>query len=183
MFDTVLHREYIFLSYLLGLLPPDEKAELDLEGKLQLEYYKLQKTFEGAIELEQTPGVYEPASAKSAVGQEQKQPLDEIIEKINEQYKGIFTEADRVMLGSIVTSMMADEKANKLARSSDPKIFMDSVLPKLFGDIAMDSYMDAETQHTEMQNAYKSLFEDKAKYKAFMGVMAEMMYRFFRGTV
>ena len=52
--------------------------------------------------------------------------------------------------------MMADEKANKLARSSDPKIFMDSVLPKLFGDIAMDSYMDAETQHTEMQNAYKS---------------------------
>ena len=180
MFDTDLHKEYIFLSYLLGLLPPDEKAELDLEGKLQLEYYKLQKTFEGAIELEQTPGVYEPASAKSAVGQEQKQPLDEIIEKINDLYKGPFTEADRVMLGTIVHSMMADEKANKLARSSDPKIFMDSVLPKLFGDIAMDSYMDAETQHTEMQNAYKSLFEDKAKYNAIMRAVGAVVYRDMR---
>ena len=102
MFDTDLHKEYIFLSYLLGLLPPDEKAELDLEGKLQLEYYKLQKTFEGAIELEQTPGVYEPASAKSAIGKEQKRPLDEIIEKINEQYKGIFTEAEALFAGIVL---------------------------------------------------------------------------------
>ena len=140
----------------------------------------IEEGFEGAIELEQTPGVYEPASAKSAVGQEQKQPLDEIIEKINDLYKGPFTEADRVMLGTIVHSMMADEKANKLARSSDPKIFMDSVLPKLFGDIAMDSYMDAETQHTEMQNAYKSLFEDKAKYNAIMRAVGAIVYRDMR---
>lgn len=180
MFDADLHREYIFLRYLIGLLPEDKAAMLDLEGKLQLEYYKLQKTFEGALELDKAPGVYEPANAKSVTRPEEKQPLDEIIEKINEQYKGTFTEADRVMTETIVRTMMADEKAGKLARSSDPQIFMDSILPKLFGDIAMDSYMDAETQHTEMQNAYKSLFEDKAKYNAIMHAVGAIVYRDMR---
>ena len=180
MFDANLHREYLFLKYLLGLLPEDKVAMLDLEGKLQLEYYKLQKTFEGSLELEKATGVYEPASARSVTRPEEKRPLDEIIEKINEQYKGVFTDADRVMTETIVRTMMADDKAGKLARSSDPQIFMDSILPKLFGDIAMDSYMDAETQHTEMQNAYKSLFEDKAKYNAIMRAVGAIVYRDMR---
>ena len=51
MFDKDLHREYIFLSYLIKLLPRDKTQMIYLEGKLQLEYYKLQKTFEGAITL------------------------------------------------------------------------------------------------------------------------------------
>lgn len=71
MFDADLHREYVFVSYLLGLIPAETTAMIDLEGKLQLEYYKLQKTFEGAIELEEATGVYPPASAKGAVKPEE----------------------------------------------------------------------------------------------------------------
>jgi hypothetical protein len=41
-------------------------------------------------------------------------------------------------------------------------------------------YMDAETQHTEMQNAYKSLFEDKAKYNAIMRAVGTIVYRDMR---
>lgn len=180
MFDTELHKEYIFIRYLLVLLPSDKVSMLDLDGKLQLEYYKLQKTFDGAIELEQATGVNEPATTRSAIGPEQKQPLDEIIEKINALYGGPFTEADRVMTETIAHTMMADQQAEKLVRSSDPQIFMDSILPKLFGDIAMDSYMDAETRHSEMQNAYKSLFEDKAKYNAIMRAVGSIVYRDMR---
>lgn len=180
MFDVDLHKEYVFICYLLGLLPAETTAMIDLEGKLQLEYYKLQKTFEGAIELNEETGVYSPASAKGAIKPEEKQPLDEIIEKINEQYKGQFTDADRVMTETIVRSMMANERAGTLARSSDPQIFMDSILPKLFGDIAMDSYMDAETRHSDMQNAFKSMFEDKAKYNAIMRAVGTIVYRDMR---
>ena len=87
MFDTDLHKEYVFLSYLLGLIPPETTTMIDLEGKLQLEYYKLQKTFEGAIMLKEETGVYTPASAKGAVKPEEKQPLDEIIEKMQASRK------------------------------------------------------------------------------------------------
>lgn len=62
MFDEELHKENVFCAYLLKLLPPDEVSPLDLEGKLQLEYYKLQKTFAGTIELEHAKGVYEPVT-------------------------------------------------------------------------------------------------------------------------
>ena len=51
MFDKDLHKEYVFLSDLIGLLPVDKTAMIDLEGKLKLEYYKLEKTFEGAIQV------------------------------------------------------------------------------------------------------------------------------------
>ena len=46
MFDADMHKEYLFLSYLIGLLPEEKEEPIDLDGKLKLEYYKLQKTFE-----------------------------------------------------------------------------------------------------------------------------------------
>ena len=44
---------------------------------MKLEYYKLQKTFAGAIELEHAKGVYEPVTQKGALGHDPKEPLDE----------------------------------------------------------------------------------------------------------
>ena len=38
MFDKELQKEYIFCSYLIGLLPKDPVELIDLEGKLKLEY-------------------------------------------------------------------------------------------------------------------------------------------------
>lgn len=109
MFDKDLHKEYVFCSYLLNLLPPEAVSMIDLEGKLKLEYYKLQKTFEGSIELQETKGVYEPAKHKGAMGGDSKEPLDEIIEKINEKFKGAFTDGDRVLLNALHTKLMADK--------------------------------------------------------------------------
>lgn len=98
MFDKELYQEFVFCSYLLKLLPPTSGEPIDLEGKLKLEFYKLQKTFDGAIALQpDTKGVYEPAKLKGAMGLEQDEPLDEIIQKINERYKGNFTDGDRVL--------------------------------------------------------------------------------------
>lgn len=44
----------------------------------------------------------------------------------------------------------------------------------------MDSYMDAETRYSDMQNAYKSLFENKAKYNAIMRAVEAVIYREMR---
>lgn len=173
MFDKDLHKEYVFCSYLLNLLPPEAVSMIDLEGKLKLEYYKLQKTFEGSIELQETKGIYEPAKHKGAMGGDSKEPLDEIIEKINEKFKGAFTDGDRVLLNALHTKLMADKKLTKMARSSDPQIFAESIFPKAFGDAAQDSYM-------ESQDTYTSLFEDQNKYNAIMSALADVVYREMR---
>ena len=170
MFDKDLHKEYLFCSYLLGLLPVETVSMIDLEGKLKLEYYKLQKTFEGAIELQNGKGVYEPAKQKGAMGLDSKEPLDEIIDKINEKYKGNFSQADKVLLSALKDRLMSDEKLSKMAKSSDPQIFTESIFPKAFGDAAQDSYIESE-------DSYKTLFEDQLKYNAIMSALADVIYR------
>ena len=176
MFDKDLHKEYVFCSYLISLLPAEGDGFVDLEGKLKLEYYKLQKTFEGAIQLEETKGVHEPATKKGAMGLNEKQPLDEIIEKINEKFKGDFTDRDRVLLSTLRDKLMGDKKLASMAKSSDPQIFTESIFPKAFGDTAMESYL-------ESQDTYTSLFEDRSKYNAIMYALADFVYREMRRSV
>ena len=175
MFDKDLHKENVFLSYLLGLIPPEKTQMIDLEGKLKLEYYKLQKTFEGAITLKEETGIFNPASAKSVVKPEEKQPLDEIIEKINEQYKGDFTEGDKVLLTALRAKLMSNTKLQTMARTSDQQIFAESIFPKAFETAAQDSYM-------ESQDTYTALFEDKDKYKAIMCALGSIVYREMRAN-
>lgn len=138
-----------------------------------MEYYKLQKTFAGAVELEHAKGIYEPVTQKGALGHAPKEPLDEIILKINEKFKSEFTNADRVLLTALHDRLLADPKLAKLARSSDPQIFTESIFPKAFDTAAQDSYLEA-------QDTFSSLFEDTSKYKAIMSALAEWLYGEFR---
>ena len=173
MFDKDLHREYIFLSYLIKLLPPDKTQMIDLEGKLQLEYYKMQKTFEGAITLKEEIGTYTPAAAKGSVNPEDEKPLDEIIRKINERYKGKFTEADKVLVSTIFSKLMKNTKLLNQAGTGDPLIFAESIFPSEFHSTALDSYI-------ELQETYGDLFKNQAKYNAIMYTLCSIIYREMR---
>jgi len=174
MFDGDMHRQYLFLSYLIGLLPGDSEEPVDLlDGKLKLEYYKLQKTFEGEIQLDRVDGQYVPAAQKAQQGRQQKSTLDEILKKINEKYKGAFTEADRVMIDALHAKLISDKKLESSARTVDPRIFAESIFPAAFGTAAMESYM-------ESQDSYSSLFENKSKYDAVMSALAGVIYREMR---
>ncbi|MBO4378252.1 MAG: type I restriction endonuclease subunit R [Clostridia bacterium] len=175
MFDKDLHKEYAFLGYLLGLIPAEPVQMIDLEGKLKLEYYKLRKAFEGAIPLEEKPGIFDPAGKPGDAQPEENQPLDEIIAKINEQYKGEFTPADRVMLTALRDRLMGDARLQTMAKTSDPQIFAESIFPKAFGNAAQDSFM-------ESQETYKSLFENTAKYNAVMRALSTIVYREMRNA-
>ena len=101
--------------------------------------------------------------------------MDEILDKINEKYKGDFTDGDKVMLGALHDKLMSDEKLASSARTTDPRIFVESIFPSAFGNAAMDSYM-------ESQDSYQSLFEDKSKYNAIMDALAGVIYREMRST-
>lgn len=173
MFDKELHREYVYCSFLVGMLPEESVKMADIEKMLQLEMYKLEKTFEGDISLGDESGVYEPAKPKNAAAPEGKDPLDEIIARINEKYKGNFTPADRVMINALADKLRGNTKLANMAASSDPQIFAESIFPQAFSDAAQDSYM-------ESQETYSSLFEDQSKYNAIMSTLAEMLYREMR---
>ena len=171
-FDKDMHKEYVFCSYLLKLLPNTTVEMLDLEGALKLEYYKLEQTFKGDITLRKAPGIYEPASGKGNTVPEAKEPLEEVIKKINQLFNGNFTDGDRVLLYALHDKLRGDKKLAKIAKSSDPQVFSESIFPKTFDEVAQDSYV-------EQTEAFTSLFENKSKYKAVMTVLADMLYKEF----
>lgn len=172
MFDAEMQKEYIFCSYLLRLLPPEPTQMIDLDGALKLEFYKLNKTFTGAIKLIDQSGEYVPGKGKGQASPESKEPLEEVIQKINELFGGDFTEADRVLIYALHDRLKADKKLEKVAQSSNPQVFSESIFPKVFDDVAQDSYV-------EQTEAFTSLFQNKSKYNAIMTALAGMLYREF----
>ncbi len=174
MFDKQLHKEYLFCSYLSRLLPVEVNTPWDLENRVKLEYYRLEKTFEGAIALQEKKVALEPEQVKKGVAMNaKKDPLDTIIEAINEAYKGAFTDADRVLIGALREKLLADKKLRKAAKADGQQIFEKNVFPKVFEDTAQKSY-------TESVDTYTKLFEDGAKYQAIMKALAKELYRELR---
>ena len=172
MFDESMHKEYIFCSYLLRLLPNETIDMMDIENALKLEFYKLEKTFKGEIALKNESESYKPSSTKSSAAPEKKEPLEEVIERINELFAGNFTESDKVILTILRDRLKEDKKLRKVARSSDWKMFDESIFPKTFDDVAQDSYV-------EQTEAFTALFENKSKYSAIMRALSEMLYKEF----
>ena len=172
MFDVPMQKEYVFCSYLLRLLPAEPVKMIDLEGALRLEFYKLEQTFKGDIALTDAAGVYEPAGGKGKATPEPKEPLEEVINKINELFAGNFTDADRVLIYALHDKLKDDKKLKKIARTSDAQVFSESIFPKTFDEVAQDSYV-------EQTEAFTSLFQNKSKYKAIMSALAGMLYKEF----
>lgn len=175
MFDKELHNEYILCSYLAKLLPSDQTQNFDLDNRVKLEYYRLEKTYEGAIELEATPGSWKPTQPKRAGGQKDRlSPLDEIIARINEEFFGDFTDADRVMVDTLYSKMQKDARVKKAAKSNDRQVYERSIFPGIFDTTAQEAYME----NTE---AYEQLFLDAEKYRIIQQALAERLYKELHG--
>ena len=178
MFDKALHDEYVFCSYLAKMLPPDPSIPFDLGNKVKLEYYSLEKTFEGTIPLaKEAAGVYDPQKVKKPVKMEETlSPLEEVIAKINEQFVGEFTEGDRVMITALHEKLKNNKKLIKSAKTDGQQIFENNIFPQLFDDAAQEAYI-------ESTETYTKLFEDAAKYRTIMTILAHAMFNEFRAAM
>lgn len=176
MFDKDMHSEYIFCSYLAKVLPEDPTVPFDLGDKVKLEYYNLKKTFEGSIELDNVKGAYEPAKLKKTVKTTDVfSPLEQVIDKINEQYKGTFTEGDKVVITTLHQKLKDNKKLMNAAKTDGKQIFVKNIFPQVFDDIAQEAYI-------ESTETYTKLFEDATKYRAVMSALAQVMFDEFRST-
>ena len=175
MFDRDLHKEYVFCSYLVHLLPSEDGDVWDLGNKVTLEYYKLEETFTGSISLDKdTYGQYETATIKNtSVQQEKKSQLDEVIEKFNEHYAGEITDGDRVLAGILMQKMSTDADLRRSAQQDGEQIFVNSTFSKAYDKTAMDSFK-------ESREVFAALFSDPKKYAALKQALAEIMYRELR---
>lgn len=171
MFDKQMHNEYIFCSYLVKVIPADPMMPFDLGDRVKLEYYNLEKTYEGSISLlNEENGVYEPAKLKKTVKMtETFSPLEQVIDKINQQYIGNFTDGDKVVISTLHEKLKNNKKLRKAAKTDGRQIFEKNIFPQLFEDVAQEAYI-------ESTETYTKLFEDAGKYRAIMNALAQAIF-------
>lgn len=135
IFDKELHKFNAFAKFLRTKLPRDRET-VDIDDKVILEYYKLQKSFEGSIKLEN--------SASGVVGikggiigkDKKKDPLSIIIENVNAKFGTDFTEADKILM-QICNDMVNNKKLNSFGKNNNIETFK-FMYNEQFDDMVLD---------------------------------------------
>jgi len=87
------------------------------DDQVDLEYYRLQKIYSGEIDLDagDSVEVKSPTDVGTGKAQEDKKPLSDIIEVVNERFGTDFTEEDRLFFEQIKEKACADDHIIKTA--------------------------------------------------------------------
>lgn len=139
--DIELHKLYIYLNYLLKKLPRNVSDGVYLADDVALQYYRNDKVFEGSISLEIQGGTeLKPTShGKGGGGDDEKERLSSIIERLNERFGTEFTETDMLSRDQIKEDMLKDDNLAQKAQNntkdnfkfSYEKAFLDFVISRM----------------------------------------------------
>ncbi len=170
--DTDSEKFFAYAKLLQTRLPKRDLSEvIQLDDEIALEYYRLQKIKEGAIELHKNEdgelsGITEAGLKRQ---KEEEALLSEIINVLNDRFGTEFEEADKLFFDQIETELMEDEtlKMQAVANKIDTfkYAFDDKFIEKLIG--RMD----------QNQDIFEKILEDKAFGSLVKELMMKKVYK------
>ena len=114
--DSELERLSSFGRLLLPSLLPAREEPIHLGDEVSLEYYRLERVSSGAI-LHEAPEPYvvSPSAVGTGNPDDEKAPLSEIIERLNQRFGTGFTDEDRLFFEQVRERALRDEDVRKIA--------------------------------------------------------------------
>jgi len=180
LFDTQLHKTYLFTEYLAKVLPRYKSETVNLDDKIELEYSTIKQSFSGSIVLKETPdseyNTLQPIGDKGSKKRAEKVDLlQNIIDKINIAFDGKFDESDKVIVEAIYNRIATadDKQLKRQAKTNTVEMFTSSIFPQTFNDTAMECY-------NEQTEAFTKLFENKQFFDTVMNVLGNAIYNNLR---
>lgn len=154
--DAEFEKFYAYAKLLQTRLPKRELSDsLHLDDEIALEYYRLQKIKEGAIELQK--GEDGELSGTSEAGlkraKDEEALLSEIINVLNDRFGTEFEEADKLFFEQIEAELMEDETLQTQARVNKIDTFKFA-----FNDKFIDTLISRMDQNQEI---FEKILEDK----------------------
>jgi type I restriction enzyme, R subunit len=116
--DPELEMLYSYGRFLLPHLPLDREGQVVKVGEeVALQYYRLERIFSGAIELKEGDALYvkSPTEVGTRKAKDEKAPLSEIIQVLNERFGTQFTEEDRLFFQQIKEKACKDKQVIQTA--------------------------------------------------------------------
>lgn len=169
--DNDLHKLYVYLNYLLKKLPRNVSDGVYLADDVALQYYRNEKVFEGSISLsKQGESELKPTShSKGKSGEEEKERLSSIIERLNERFGTEFTETDKLSRDQIKEDMINDEELAQKAQNntkenfkfSYEKAFLDFVISRMSQNekFFMKMLENSEFRTFIMEDMFEEVYE------------------------
>lgn len=180
-FDMQLLEESIFTNYLLKFIPKEQREKIDVADKVKLEYYKLQKDFEGEISLVAENAdsglLSNPKQINAGIKPpDERDSLEEIIYRVNERFPNDFTEADRVLLERLYKSFKQnpDLKLVNMAKNNSNEMFENNLFKDIFQDVILEHYAEDQAAFGKLVGA------DDGYYKTVYSLLAKDLYKWYR---
>ncbi len=173
--DRDLEVRFSFGRLLLRRLPRKEKDRFELDGDVDLHSYRLSRLGETDIHLEknQAGEVKGPTEVGTRKAEDEKAPLSDIIQKLNERFGTNFTETDRLLFDQIVEDGSHLESIQQRAKVNSYENFSLSVR-----DPIRNMVMDRQEKNAELVSRYL----DEADFQQLVFEhLARRMYDSARG--
>lgn len=152
MNDKQLQSAFIYYKYLNQFLPKENTKTIDVKDLVELEFFKIEKKFEGSISLTKEQGEIDPPTGDAGKkGEETKSKLSEIINKINSKYQTKFTNMDKVF-EQIEKDYLDDDRMRAFAQNNEEKDF------KKVYDVEFEN--KAISRYEQNSDLFKILFTD-----------------------
>ena len=174
LFDKEIHKFSVYAKFLYTMLPKGGRDKVYVDDKILLEYYRLEKDYEGGITLERAPEGFRPITGEAGRREKKRDPLTVIIDKINEKYGTNFTEMDKVLL-QMENDYAAQDKWQSYAKNNDQKTFM-LLFEKDFPNMAAARY-------EQNDSFFVKLFSDPDMMRQVMETVGAVLYERLRGQI
>ena len=171
--DQDLEMLYSYGRFLLPHLPLDrDSSTVKLGDEVDLQYYRLQRVYSGAIDLKDGDGeeyaVKSPTDVGSRKAKEEKAPLSEIIEVLNDRFGTDFTEEDRLFFEQIREKAANTPEVVRL-RQANPFDKFQLGLRRVLEDLMIQ-------RMSENDKIVSRYMDDKAFEDAAFEVLSKVIY-------
>jgi len=169
---------YSFGRFLLPHLPLDrDNTNVKLGDEVGLHYYRLQREVSGAIDLADEQGEYtvkSPIDVGTGKAKDEKAPLSEIIEVLNNRFGTNFTEEDRLFFEQIKEKATHAPVVIQLRRANPFDKFQLG-LRKMLEDLMIQ-------RMNENDKIVTRYMDDKAFEDAAFAVLSKVIYETIPGS-
>jgi type I restriction enzyme R subunit len=172
--DRELEIRYSFGRLLLKRLPRDRKDRIELEGEVDLQYYRLARLGESNVVLEKgrQGEVHGPTEVGTKKAEDPTVPLHEIIEILNDRFGTEFRPQDQLLFDQVIADGKADQTVQERAQANTFENFALSIKDKV-----QDLMIERMDRNQDIVSKY--LDEDEFKTVVF-GLVAKRIYEELR---
>tara|TARA_B100000963_G_scaffold358607_1_gene383661 strand:+ start:739 stop:3654 length:2916 start_codon:yes stop_codon:yes gene_type:complete len=161
--DIELEKLYIFLTYLIKKLPYTESEKININSYVDLEFFKIQKKFEGNLTLDKSNTTIDPMKAgKIQVTEEEHDTIENIIKEINERFASDFTDDDKNNFEKMKNKIWNNKEWNEVKKSEATETNKRLIFKKIFEE-ALLSIVDENLSFYEKISSdnRKNFIQDK----------------------